>query len=67
MEAHFHIPERYFLSHSVGCQPKIVDEALKAHYLGPWASGTNWSDWMPMVDEFRQGMADRLGVTADTI
>ena len=67
MEAHFHIPARYFLSHSVGCQPKIVDEALKAHYLGPWASGTNWSDWMPMVDEFRQGMADRLGVTADTI
>lgn len=67
MEAHFHIPERYFLSHSVGCQPKIVEQALKDNYLGPWASGRNWQDWMPVLDEFRQGMADRLGVTSDTI
>jgi len=42
MRENFHVPGNYFLSHSVGCQPKATVEALKTHFLAPWASGENF-------------------------
>lgn len=67
MREHFHVPDTYFLSHSVGCLPHTVQDALSQAYLSPWQSGANWSEWMPMVDQFRAGIADLLGVTAVAI
>jgi kynureninase len=67
MRAHFDVPETYFLSHSVGCLPHTVRDALETSYLGPWKSGTNWSDWMPMVEQFRAGIGGLLGVSARAI
>lgn len=67
MREHFHVPDHYFLSHSVGCLPHTVRDALTQSYLGPWQSGANWSEWMPMVEQFRAGVAGFLGVTAAAI
>lgn len=67
MREHFDVPDSYFLSHSVGCLPHTVRDALERSYLGPWQSGTNWSEWMPMVAEFRAGIASLLGVTSAAI
>lgn len=64
---HFNVPDTYFLSHSVGCLPHMVQEALNQSYFGPWQSGTNWSEWMPLVDQFRSGIASLLGVTAESV
>lgn len=67
MRDHFDVPDTYFLSHSVGCLPRTVRDALQQSYLGPWQSGTNWSDWMPMVEQFRAGIASLLCVTSAAI
>lgn len=67
MRLHFDVPATYFLSHSVGCLPHTVREALTQSYLGPWQSGTNWGDWMPMVEQFRAGIGGLLGVSAQAI
>jgi len=67
VEALFHVPEGYFLSHSVGCQPRVISEALDRDYSGPWQSGTNWGDWMPMVARYRAGIAGLLGAHAVSI
>lgn len=63
----FHVPPRYFLSHSVGCLPKATADTLDADYFGPWRSGTNWSDWMSLLDTYRAGIGGLLGVKAETI
>lgn len=63
MREYFHVPENYFLSHSVGCLPKVTQAALTSEFLGPWQSGRNWTDWMPMLDRFRHGMAQIMDVT----
>ena len=63
----FHVPENYFLSHSVGCMPKVISDALDESYLEPWASGQNWSQWMPVLDEFRSSLGRILGVSANLI
>ncbi len=67
MREFFEVPDNYFLSHSVGCLPKQTQQALIANYLGPWSAGTNWSEWMPVLDKFRAGLASILGVSADLI
>lgn len=67
MREYFDVPDHYFLSHSVGCLPRTVSDALAQSYLGPWQSGTNWSEWMPMVEQFRDGIASLLGVTSAAI
>lgn len=67
MRVHFDVPDRYFVSHSVGCLPRTVRDALQQSYLGPWKTGTNWSEWMPMVEQFRAGIASFLGVSAAAI
>ena len=67
MRDFFQVPENYFLSHSVGCLPKNTQQALEGNYLGPWASGENWSEWMSVLDKFRAGMANILGMPAAQI
>jgi len=67
MRDSFHVPDRYFLSHSVGCLPRQTKTAIDQNYFGPWKSGSNWSDWMGEMDQFRSGLAKILSVTQDTI
>ena len=63
----FHIPDRYFLSHSVGCLPRQTKSALEQNFLEPWRTGSTWSDWMDALDKFRAGLAKIMSVTPDTI
>ncbi len=63
----FHVPENYFLSHSVGCLPKQSEAALTEQFFAPWKTGTTWADWMPVFDEFRTGLAALLSVQPSTI
>ena len=67
MRDFFQVPDNYFLSHSVGCLPKNTQQALDKNYLGPWASGENWSEWMSVLDKFRAGLASILGMPAAQI
>jgi len=67
MREHFHVPETYFLSHSVGCLPRMSPDALTAGLFSPWMSGENWALWMEALEGFRAGLARLLGVTASTI
>lgn len=63
----FHVPDSYFLSHSVGCLPKSASKSLDRQFLQPWQTGRNWADWMPILDEFRQGIAHLLSVDSSGI
>lgn len=67
MRDHFHVPNNYFLSHSVGCLPKRTQEAIKDSYFAPWKTGRNWADWMPLLDEFRSGLGQLLNLPAKNI
>jgi len=67
MREHFHVPDNYFLSHSVGCLPKRSLDVLKQDYIEPWKDGRNWEAWMPLLDTFRSGVANLLGVRADNL
>lgn len=67
MREFFNVPDNYFLSHSVGCMPKTTQQALNESYFEPWASGQNWSRWMPVLDEFRSGLGRILDVSAELI
>ena len=63
----FHVPDNYFLNHSVGCMPRGAKTALDDGFFAAWTSGTNWDDWMGVLDEFRAGLAGLLGVNATSI
>jgi selenocysteine lyase/cysteine desulfurase len=67
MREHFHVPDNYFLSHSVGCLPQRTEALLKESYFEPWKSGQNWADWMPLLDKFRHGLSQLLGLPAHNI
>ena len=54
-------------SHSVGCLPRGAKTALDDGFFAAWTSGTNWDDWMGVLDEFRAGLAGLLGVNATSI
>jgi selenocysteine lyase/cysteine desulfurase len=47
--------------------PHTVREALNTAYLEPWKNGENWGDWMPMVEQFRAGIGELLGVSSRAI
>jgi len=67
MREHFQVPNNYFLSHSVGCQPKATVAAMQSQFFAPWVSGENWTQWIPLLDRFRQGLGGLLGVSGDLI
>jgi len=66
----FHLPGRhYFLSHSVGAQPKswarIVDEMITA----PWreAGSAVWDSWFGALERFKSGLAGLIGAGANDL
>lgn len=63
MREHFHVPENYFLSHSVGCLPKEAPDQLRQAYFEPWAQrgGDAWPDWLDLIDQFRAQLGALLG------
>ena len=66
----FHLPaRRYFLSHSVGAQPKSWNSALAAGWSDPWReNGANvWESWFQTLDRFRAGLAPLIGAHAKDI
>jgi len=67
MRENFHVAENYFLSHSVGCLPKVSPDALQSGLFGPWRTGENWTLWMDELEMFRQGLARLLAVNASNI
>ena len=50
MREYFHVPDNYFLSHSVGCLPKVSPGTLQTGLFGPWMSGENWALWMEELE-----------------
>ena len=71
MREHFHYPrdEAYFLSHSIGVQPKVVDAALEDQFMAPWrrSKGDAWNYWLNALDTFRTALAPLLGADAKDI
>lgn len=65
----FDVPDRYFLSHSVGCLPKSSREALNAHYFEPWGrlGGNAWPSWLAILEEYRSKLGALLGSGPETI
>jgi selenocysteine lyase/cysteine desulfurase len=66
MREHFHVPDNYFLSHSVGCLPKQAPEHLQQGYFEPWANagGDAWPGWLDVLDTFRARLGALLGSPA---
>lgn len=66
----FHLPgRRYFLSHSVGAQPRGYDAAVAEGYAQPWRTeGFNvWSPWFDALEKFKAGLAPIIGASAQDI
>lgn len=66
----FHLPGRhYFLSHSIGAQPKAYATTVEQTYWEPWrtAGDQSWGTWFEALDMFRHGLAPLIGADADDI
>lgn len=65
MHKHFHVPEAYFLSHSVGCLPKTSQHFVTENIFKPWQvqGGNAWPGWLDILAEFRTEIGALLGVT----
>ncbi len=66
----FHLPgKHYFLSHSVGAQPKGYDTALARGYADPWRTeGFNvWGPWFDTLERFKAGLAPIIGASPKDI
>ena len=65
----FHVPNNYFLSHSVGCLPKDTPEFVREQFFDPWqtSGGNAWDNWLEIVDSFRDNIAEYLGVERNNI
>lgn len=65
----FTVPERYFLSHSVGCLPKSSQQALKDYYFQPWAQfgGNAWPAWLSILDNYRSKIGAVIGTVSENI
>lgn len=63
----FEVPERYFLSHSVGCLPKSSQKAMSDHYFKPWgqSGGNAWPDWLSILEDYRSKIGEMLGVSSE--
>lgn len=56
----FFVPEgTYFLTHSVGCQPRGVEAAVTQHFQQPWQDkgGDAWPVWLEGVQTFQKHLA----------
>lgn len=65
--AAFHVPDgAYFLSHSVGLQPRAATSALEQGFFTPWkvADARIWDHWLATIDAFRSGLGPLIGARA---
>ena len=69
MREHFHVPDNYFLSHSVGCLPKVAPERLGQEYFDQWRQlgGDAWPNWLDALEIFRTRLGAMLGSPARNI
>ena len=66
----FHFPQKhYFLSHSVGAQPRSYDAALADGYGNAWRTEQvdPWGKWFSAIDRFREGLAPIIGADPQEI
>lgn len=66
----FHLPnQHYFLSHSVGAQPRNWQAMLDRGYAQPWREGgfEVWGPWFETIDRFKAGLAGLIGAHAKDI
>lgn len=66
----FYLPgNHYFLSHSVGAQPKNYAGAIEQGFISPWREKgfAIWDPWFESLDRFRRGLAPLIGSDADDI
>lgn len=66
----FHLPRpHYFLSHSVGAQPKNWDAAMNAGFADPWRTDgfEVWAPWFESIERFKAGVAGIVGADASDI
>lgn len=66
----FHLPgKHYFLSHSVGAQPKSYGERLQEGFAAPWRENgaAVWSAWFDAVEKFKRGLAPIIGAAPEDI
>ena len=59
----------YFLSHSVGLQPKTTKDALIEAMLAPWAESPEqaWPHWLQGIDGFSTALAQLINTDTDLI
>ncbi len=69
MYKHYHVPNTYFLSHSVGCLPRQTSADITKDFFGPWQSlgGNAWPGWLDILTRFRASMGAILGVSGDAL
>ncbi|RKQ72048.1 selenocysteine lyase/cysteine desulfurase [Litorimonas taeanensis] len=67
IQSYFHVPNNYFLSHSVGCLPKTTQSRVTDAFFSPWQSGESWTEWMPLLENFRNKLGYLLGTKAANI
>ena len=66
----FHIPgKHYFLSHSVGAQPKRWREAIDYGFAEPWRTDgfEVWTPWFETIDRYKAGLAGLIGAHAKDV
>lgn len=62
MRNYFHVPDNYFLTHSVGCLPKTTPDAVEQAFFKPWREqgGHAWGSGLGILDGFRAGIGALL-------
>jgi len=66
----FHLPgKHYFLSHSIGAQPRAYEACIEAAFTGPWrtAGPGAWDDWLAAIGRFQHDLAPLIGADAQDI
>lgn len=65
----FHVPQTYFLSHSVGCLPVATSAYFHEEFLLPWQDkgGGAWPGWMDLLDRYREHIASLVNTHARNI
>ena len=69
MHKHFHVPNKYFLSHSVGCLPVTTPAFMQSAFFDTWgaAGGNAWPAWLEILNDFRAALAAYLGAAQSDI
>lgn len=66
----FHLPDgRYFLSHSIGLQPKDAAALHDESFSAPWRRGGAdiWTGWLAAIGRFQRGLAPLIGAAPGDI